>query len=52
MPSNKPQILIRTEKEVIDKIDKIANEQHRSRANLCEYIILKWIEEYENMKNK
>ena len=43
MPSDKPKIVIRTEQETIDKLDIIAKEQNRSRANLAEYILKDFI---------
>lgn len=48
MPSTKPKIVIHTEKELIEKLDSIANKQNRSRANLAETILKEWIIEYEN----
>lgn len=47
MPSDKPKIVIRTEQSIIDKLDIIAREQNRSRANLAEYIIKDFISQYE-----
>ena len=47
MPSDKPKIVIRTEQETIDKLDIIAKEQNRSRANLAEYILKDFISQYE-----
>lgn len=47
MPSNKKVIAIRTEDEMYNKIEKIAKEQDRKMANLCYYIIKKYIDEYE-----
>nr|DAO76550.1 MAG TPA: antitoxin [Cressdnaviricota sp.] len=47
MPSDKPKIVIRTEQETIDKLDIIAKEQNRSRANLAEYILKDFISKYE-----
>lgn len=52
MPSTKPQILIRTDKELIERIDKIASEQRRSRANMCELILSEYVEQYEAAKNQ
>lgn len=48
MPSNKPKIVIRTEQEIIDKLDYIAKNENRSRANMAEQIILEYIDNYEN----
>ena len=47
MPSDKPKIVIRTEQETIDKLNIIAKEQNRSRANLAEYILKDFISKYE-----
>lgn len=47
MPSDKPQILIRTDKELINKLDTIAKKQNRSRANLAETILKQYVEQYE-----
>lgn len=47
MPSDKPQILIRTDKELITKLDMIAKKNNRSRANLAETILKQYVEQYE-----
>jgi metal-responsive CopG/Arc/MetJ family transcriptional regulator len=47
MPSNKPRLLIRTDDEIINKLDVIAKEQNRSRSNAVENIIKLYIKEYE-----
>ena len=52
MPSTKPQILIRTDQELIDALDVIAKEQKRSRANLCELILSNYVDNYISSKNK
>ena len=52
MPSTKPQILIRTEQELIDELDEIAKEQKRSRANLCEFVLSQYVEQYKSSKNQ
>lgn len=52
MPSTKPQILIRTDQELIDALDIIAKEQKRSRANLCELILSEYVEKYNASKNQ
>ena len=52
MPSDKPKIVIRTEQSIIDKLDIIAREQNRSRANLAEYIIKDFISQYEENHGK
>lgn len=52
MPSDKPQILIRTDKELIEKLDIIAKKQNRSRANLAETILKDYVEKYEKEQEK
>jgi metal-responsive CopG/Arc/MetJ family transcriptional regulator len=47
MPSNKPRVLIRTEQEIIDKLDVIAKEENRSRSKTIEYLIKNYIKKYE-----
>ncbi len=47
MPSTKPKIVIRTDEETISKLDKIAEKENRSRSNMAEQIIKKYINEYE-----
>jgi predicted transcriptional regulator len=47
MPSTKPQILIRTEQELIDKLDIIAKSQNRSRGNLAETVLKEYVNNYE-----
>lgn len=52
MPSDKPQILIRTDKELITKLDAIAKKQNRSRANLSETILKEYVENYEKEQGR
>ncbi len=52
MPSDKPKIVIRTEQEIIDKLDILAKKQNRSRANLAECIIKDYIETQEKNNGK
>lgn len=47
MPSSKPQILIRTTQDLIEKLDEIAKKQNRSRGNLAETILLDFVKNYE-----
>lgn len=47
MPSDKPKIVIYTDKEIIEKLDLIASKQNRSRGNMGETIIKEYIEQYE-----
>ena len=52
MPSKKPQFVIRTDKEVIDKIKVIAEENERSTSQHIVYLIKKEIEQYEKEKGE
>lgn len=52
MPSDKPKIVIRTEQEIIDRLDILAKKQNRSRANLAECIIKDYIEAEEKNNEK
>lgn len=53
MPSNKPQFIFRTDKEIIDKLKDIAEEENRTANKMLEHIVKKYIEEYEaNTKEK
>ena len=47
MPSDKPKIVIYTDKEIIEKLDLIASKQNRSRGNMGETIIKEYITQYE-----
>lgn len=47
MPSNKPQFVIRTEKDVIDKICYIASTNERSGTQEIVYLIKSYIKQYE-----
>ena len=47
MPSNKPRFTFRTEQEILDKLHFIAQEEHRTDTNMLEYILLRYIKEYE-----
>lgn len=47
MPSQKPQILIRTSEETKHKIQKIAESNKRSVSNMTELIIEDYIKNYE-----
>ena len=48
MPSKKPQFVIRTEQEVLDKIAFIAKENERSTTQEIVYLIKQRIKDYEN----
>jgi len=47
MPSKKPQLNIRTDQELIDRIKNIAENEHRSLANQIEHILIKYANQYE-----
>lgn len=47
MPSKKPQFVIRTEQETIDKISQIAKEHERSTTQEIVYLIKQAIKAYE-----
>ena len=47
MPSKKPQFVIRTEQEIIDKITAIAKENERSTTQEIVYLIKQRIKDYE-----
>lgn len=47
MPSTRPKIVIYSDDETIQRLDKIADKQKRSRANLCELIISEYLDNYE-----
>lgn len=47
MPSNKPQILVRTTEEIKSKLEHIAAEQNRSASKEVELLIKKHIKRYE-----
>lgn len=47
MPSNIPRLTIRMKQETIDKIKIIAEIEHRSANEQVNYIIDKYLKEYE-----
>lgn len=47
MPSKKPRFTLRTEKENLEKLNYIAQKENRSDNKELEYILLKYIREYE-----
>lgn len=47
MTSSRPKIVIYTEESLIKKLDKVAEKEKRSRANLCEYILQNYMDQYE-----
>jgi metal-responsive CopG/Arc/MetJ family transcriptional regulator len=44
MPSNRPLIQLRLEQPLYDKVTKHAKSEGRSRSNLVEDIVRKWID--------
>ena len=48
MPSKKPQFVIRTEKDILEKIGYIAAENERSTTQEIVYLIKNKIREYES----
>lgn len=51
MPSNRPKIVIHSNQELIDKLDKIAELENRSRSNLAETILTEWVDMYISKAN-
>ena len=49
MPSKKPQFIIRTDKEILDKISYIANENERSTNQEIVHMIKQRINSYESI---
>ncbi len=47
MPSNLPRLTLRMEQELIDKINKLAEQENRSVNQQITYIVKKYIEQYE-----
>lgn len=52
MPSNLPRLTLRLKEETINKIKKIAENEHRSTNEQIAYIIDKYIEEYETQQER
>ena len=52
MASRKPQLNIRTDQELIDRIKAIADKERRSISNQVEYILAKYADEYESQEQK
>ena len=47
MPSDLPRLTVRTEQDIIEKINIIAKKENRSTNQQINYIIKKYIEQYE-----
>lgn len=52
MPSAKPKIVIRTEIDIIEKFQNIAQRDNRSMSNLGEKLIKDYIKKYEHENGK
>lgn len=52
MASLKRVFTLRLHDEVFDKIEVLANDQHRSMTNLIEYILLSYLAQHENEHGK
>lgn len=48
MSTMKRVFTLRLSDEVFDRIQEIANDEHRSMTNLIEYVLLKYIEESDH----
>ena len=48
MSTMKRVFTLRLSDEVFDRIQEIANDEHRSMTNLIEYVLLKYIEENDH----
>lgn len=48
MATNKRVFTLRLQDEVFDKLELISKNEHRSLTNLIEYVLLQYIEQYEN----
>lgn len=47
MPSNLPRLTLRMEQELIDKINRLAEQENRSVNQQITYIVKKYVEQYE-----
>lgn len=52
MPSKKPMITLRTEQEIIDKLNYISAFENRSQNKQLEYIVKNHILEFEKQHGK
>ncbi len=48
MPSKKPMVTLRTEQDIIDKLNIIAVQEGRSQNKELEYILKQYIRNYES----
>ena len=47
MPSDLPRLTVRMEQELVNKINKIAQEENRSTNQEIVYAVKKYVEQYE-----
>lgn len=47
MPTTKRVFTLRLNDEIFDKVEKLAEEEHRSMTNLIEYMILSYLKKIE-----
>lgn len=47
MPSDLPRLTVRTEQEIIDKMNIIAKKENRSTNQQINHVLKKYIEQYE-----
>lgn len=52
MPSDLPRMTVRAPQELIDKIKEISTREHRTANEQMNYIMSKFIEEYEAQQTK
>ena len=48
MATNKRVFTLRLQDEVFEKMEYIAKQEHRSLTNLIEYVLLQYIEDYQD----
>ena len=48
MATNKRVFTLRLQDDVFDKIEYLSKEQHRSMTNFIEYVLLQYLNEYED----
>jgi hypothetical protein len=45
--TEKRQVAIRLSKELLDQIERLANQEQRNRSNMIEYLLRKQLREFE-----
>ena len=48
MATNKRVFTLRLQDDVFDKIEYLAKDQHRSMTNFIEYVLLQYLNEYQD----